>query len=307
MAANLIDPDTGLWKTTFIQDHFQPDCAQEILSLPIHPSSSSCLPYWSKTRNGKFSVISEYLIDQLEHFNCRGTMEERFWKKLLKSKIQDQLKLMLWKLASNSLLVRGKMGFLRTNSEDVLNHCLIYNIETESVEHLFLQCKISQILWQHGTWPLNIEVYAQLNIEDWFHIILNPKQSLGLPDSQYQNFILFVALLLDGVWFLRNKVVHNEGNPEPTIRIHDLQRRCAEHTFTWVAHTATVSNSWQPPWVGCIKINVDVAVHQHFLIIAAICRNSLKHITKVWTKHLPNWTPFVGEIKAITFSIHPLS
>ncbi|KAB1205959.1 hypothetical protein CJ030_MR7G016939 [Morella rubra] len=175
-------------------------------------------------------------------------MEERFWKKLLKSKIQDQLKLMLWKLASNSLLVRGKMGFLRTNSEDVLNHCLIYNIETESVEHLFLQCKISQILWQHGPWPLNIEVYAQLNIEDWFHIILNPKQSLGLPDSQYQNFILFVALLLDGVWFLRNKVVHNEGNPEPTIRIHDLQRRCAEHTFTWVAHTATVSNSWQPPW-----------------------------------------------------------
>ncbi|KAB1209111.1 Cytochrome P450 86B1 [Morella rubra] len=154
----------------------------------------------------------------------------------------------------------------------------------------FIQMKMvaSTIIWNY-----HVQVVEDHPVLPSLSIVLHMKH--GLKNNLWaclihtiRKFVPFVALLLDGVWFLRNRVVQKGAKPEPTILIQDLQRRtaCGIHFCMAGSYCHGIKTLATSP-VVCIKINVDVAVRKHFVIIAAVCKFSWAYYKKSGQNDFP--------------------
>jgi hypothetical protein len=52
-----------------------------------------------------------------------------------------------------------------------------------------------------------------LPISEWISAILYPHKKLAIPIHEIRQFQLFVAITIDHIWYVRNRLVHNEVNP----------------------------------------------------------------------------------------------
>ena len=91
-----------------------------------------------------------------------GPMHEEYWKMLWKSKMHERLKLLLWRIVCKSLSVREILSkrFPIPNIS-----CPIYGEEVETVEHVFIRCPITIQAWANSIWPLNMDVFKDINID----------------------------------------------------------------------------------------------------------------------------------------------
>ena len=90
-----------------------------------------------------------------------GPMHEAYWKMLWKSKMHERLKLLLWIIVCNYLLVQGILS-KRFPIPDM--SCQVCGEEVETVEHVFIRCPITVQAWANSVWPLNMDVFKYMNI-----------------------------------------------------------------------------------------------------------------------------------------------
>jgi hypothetical protein len=67
---DLIDDDSRLWKSSLIDSIFLPLEAEQIKSIPLHPSRHDSM-VWSGTPNGQFSTCSAYQLQAAEKSSSR--------------------------------------------------------------------------------------------------------------------------------------------------------------------------------------------------------------------------------------------
>jgi hypothetical protein len=60
---------------------------------------------------------------------------------------------------------------------------------------------------------------------------------------------------------------------------------------------------WKPPPLGCVKINVDLALHPSSTMIAAIARNEEGLLIKAWVKPVLTQDPLLAKAYAIHWAI----
>lgn len=130
------------------------------------------------------------------------------WKKLWKLKMQDKLKLFLWKVMHNILPARSFLKRVIPIDEDQIS-CPLCNTREENLSHLFFNSPFSWILWRQ--WPINVYFFANQPISNWISIIINPSSGIKIPEEDNHSFQLFTTLAMDNLWFLRT------SNPQSSL------------------------------------------------------------------------------------------
>ncbi|KAL0015241.1 hypothetical protein SO802_002310 [Lithocarpus litseifolius] len=67
--------------------------------------------------------------------------------------------------------------------------------------------------------------------------------------------------------------------------------------------TPPTLNRWVPPPLGFIKINVDAALSANKAAFAAVARNHLGEVVKVWARILPSRPPLQAETEALLWAV----
>ncbi|KAF5469211.1 hypothetical protein F2P56_013300, partial [Juglans regia] len=227
-------------------------------------------PKWKHHSSGKYSVKSAYAAFIL-HTNT--TEPDIIWKKLWAVKLQDRLKLFLWKVYNDILPTQLSLSHCLPIADNQI-YCSLCHMENESLDHLFLNCIYSRVLWRNAPWPLDITCFAQAGIRNWINIILNPSDKLQISVSEVHNFQLFSTLAMDTLWFIRNQTIHNVANHTIHYFITKTMELYKEHAKAWEMKSTETHHNWRPPESeDTFSITFDVAVRNNSSTSLAVCRN----------------------------------
>jgi len=122
-------------------------------------------------------------------------------------------------------------------------------------------------------------------------------ERLAIPKSEVRKFQLFVSLTLDIIiWFSRNKLVHDDLQPDPAKLIIQRSSTLGLHLEAW--NVASSPSFWTPPGVDGVKGNLDVAVKDSFVVAATVISDSSGNIIMAATQWLHSTDILVDEASA---------
>ena len=127
-------------------------------------------------------------------------------------------------------------------------------------------------------------------------VIKYPSIKLDIPLADVQNFQIFAALVMDVIWFSRNKLTHDAIQPDMPKIIQQLKLTHNYHIMAW--QTFAFSSFWSLPLPGSVKGNFDVAVRRYFAVMAAILSDPSGEIIFAATQKLFSFDVFSGEASA---------
>lgn len=134
---------------------FDSTSAEAIINIPLTPNPNVDLPLWIYNSKGTLTAKSAYECIHNSRAAVSSPLTREQWRKIWKLKLQHRLKLMLWKVTSEALPLRGKMRLWRDDPDGGL--CPLCRGFSETASHLFLACQWSVMLWRTGPWPVSTE------------------------------------------------------------------------------------------------------------------------------------------------------
>nr|XP_048334850.1 uncharacterized protein LOC125423750 [Ziziphus jujuba var. spinosa] len=136
-----------------------------------------------------------------------GTYPVSPWAKhIWNSKLHERLKFFLWKLMNQGLTMSN---LLRRNLEVVYKDCIHGCGCLESDNHLFFHCQVAKALWFATPWSVKWDSLTHLSIEEKFSLIMRPGGGLPVHDNDKEDFFVYVAILLNHIRKIRNKLLFN--------------------------------------------------------------------------------------------------
>jgi hypothetical protein len=99
-----------------------------------------------------------------------------------------------------------------------------------------------------------------------------PTEKLAIPITDVRKFQLFAVLTLDVIWLSRNKLIHEDIQPDPFKVSQQLHAFLGSHLLAW--KNASLPSLWLSPCVGNVKGNFDVAIRGNFAVAASVLRDS---------------------------------
>lgn len=117
-------------------------------------------------------------------------------------------------------------------------------------------------------------------------------------------FALNATVVLDSLWFLRNKITHEGARVDISGLIDTIKRRYAdaEHSYAWGVVGRGSGLRWVPPVVGFLKLNSDVAIRPNGSYIA-IVRDSSNSLCMAYIERLVAMDVLVGEASALAEAV----
>ncbi|GLT53027.1 hypothetical protein SLA2020_263250 [Shorea laevis] len=219
------------------------------------------------------------------------------WKSLWKLRLNDRLKLFLWKIAWDIIPSKARLhAIFPISSNDMA--CPLCNLAVDSLSHLFFSCSFARIAWRFSFWPLDSSSWSHLSLDNWIKGILNPALNFGIPFKDSHLFQIYAAVLCDLLWFHRNKAAHEGIIPDILGVAGSIKKITLEHYAAWQSLTAPVPEKWEPPKPGSFKVNFDTAIRDSFSVQAAVCRDSTGKIIKAISQFNPTCDPTFGEALA---------
>lgn len=100
--------------------------------------------FWVPSKSEEFSIKSVYRVHQNERFTNNSVISKSQWKRLWMSNLHGRHKSLLWRLLSDILPTRHKLGQIFHSGE---SNCLLCNAELESSHHLMLECPFITTIW----------------------------------------------------------------------------------------------------------------------------------------------------------------
>lgn len=110
MVSDLVITSAGLWNKNLIRQLFAKGSTSEILRLPVLRSSLEDQWIWTKEKNEIFPVKFLVEVEQRRRALAAQAMDATSWNRVWKLKLQDKLKLMLWKVAAGAIKTKGALG-----------------------------------------------------------------------------------------------------------------------------------------------------------------------------------------------------
>lgn len=200
-----------------------------------------------------FSVANAYLLTRPWSMHDHHPMRGKDWKKLWTFKLQDRLKLFLWKCLQSALPLRGFLSQFVVSDDRLAGLCSLCGLEIEMAEHLFLRCQIARVVWREAPWPIQVDLIPSVPLAVFVNQLLYAHHFFGIAKSSLHPFILCAALLMDSLWHLRNEVVHCSATPDPLVLLASLWRHFSEHVLAWDMVSLSSSFGWIPPLLGCLN------------------------------------------------------
>jgi hypothetical protein len=116
-----------------------------------------------------------------------------------------------------------------------------------------------------------------------------------IPKVDTRLFQLHAAITMDHIWFVRNKLVHDNIQPKPIEYIQIIANSVQVHKKAW--SDSALSSTWVPPLLGNFKANFDVAVKNDFSVAAMVLSDSNGKIICAATKCLSTNDTTIGEAR----------
>ncbi|KAB1224867.1 Tetraketide alpha-pyrone reductase 1 [Morella rubra] len=151
------------------------------------------------------------------------------------------------------------------------------------MKHLFLECKVSYVLWREAPWPLMIDRFVPHPIVHWISVIIDPAL-IDIPVEERHHFQLYAANALDVVWFERNRIVHGKPPSEIPALLDKLRRITQQHVVAWRANSQYRAIGWLPP-------------PPSFAMAACVCCDFVGTIIHTETKKLSTVDPLMIQRK----------
>jgi hypothetical protein len=284
MISELFSPN-GSWNLPLLHYLFSHPCIKEILKIPIsHSLSSNFL--WTPSTNGLFSSSSAYrLISNHKTSSSIYPLKPKFWKSLLKLKLNARLILFLLKIAWDILPTKTRPNpILHLSQSNSL--CPLCKSEANSLSHIFFSCIFAQVAWRSSFRPLNSLAWSSLSLSDWIKGIINPHLSFGISKSDSHLFQIFASVLCDLLWFSRNKVAHDGVISDISSLANSIRRISLNHAAVWNSTSPSPKESWIPPPAGTFKVNFDTVI-KDFCSSSSVQKLQRQH----HKGHLPNQPP----------------
>ncbi|XP_039133286.1 uncharacterized protein LOC120270351 [Dioscorea cayenensis subsp. rotundata] len=157
--------------------------------------------YWVWQPHSSNLKISSAIYYHLNH-NSDSTMAWRGWDKLWKLYVAPRVKHFIW------LMFHGRISTIDfLNSINIGPHtlCVFCNIESKSIDHIFLDSRCAQLVWN----LLNYNLGINISFPDLI--------SAGLWISDYNFSIHIVSVIAATIWFLwkaRCDLIFNNIKPK---------------------------------------------------------------------------------------------
>ena len=135
MVAELIIPGTRQWNHDLLHALFDQQTAFSIQQIHLSAFPTEDTAIWAKNPSGKFSIKSAYLANQEVSYTPSGPLSKKDWSKLWALKINEWLKLFLWKIARDSIPTKEFLCCRIHDMDSICPHC---HGSQESIVHVFL-------------------------------------------------------------------------------------------------------------------------------------------------------------------------
>ncbi|KAB1219217.1 hypothetical protein CJ030_MR3G001300 [Morella rubra] len=296
--AELFDFDHNYWKQDLIDSLFEVSSAQAICNLDplLLGAEDSCV--WLPDPRGVFTVQSTYNLLK-QDAGITSVFEEKDWRFLWQLKIQDRLKLFLWRCALDAFPFRGKIQAIVGRGNDEYGLCPLCSDFCETGLHLFFSCRVAKALWRECAWPLHVEQLPFDYLAQLVRTLSQPHRFLHVFEDRQRDFSLCVAIVLDSIWFWRNRVVHQGLEVDVLKMVRMTHRHYFEHLQAWRISATASSTVWFPPLQGRLKYNVDVAIRGRAAILVAVFRDSGGSLCQMYTEQFPSINSLFGESSSL--------
>ena len=141
MVSMLIDGPSQHWKESLIHQLFEPSSAKAILSIPLASHRSNDKLIWVPCSKGEFAVKLAYKVTNLH--SSQSPLIDQLWRRLWKIKVHERIKMLLWRIASNTISVKEILA-QRMGLENQV--CELCHEATKSSYHLFCHCLVARAI-----------------------------------------------------------------------------------------------------------------------------------------------------------------
>ncbi|XP_027184267.1 uncharacterized protein LOC113782585 [Coffea eugenioides] len=284
------------WNAPLVFRTFNPTEARQILKIPISLTSRPDSYSWSHSENGQYTVSSAYdAITRRKNWlegNGRDKGETSWeggsgkaWKQLWKMKIKHKQKLFVWKILNRALPCR-EVVHKRTGKGDLI--CKRCGENTETVEHIFFQCKQAQMIWRMA--PLQWDGLKEHtpDFSRWWSSLMEVQVR-----KEGREHINLTVEILWQIWKARNEAEFEGKDRHPMQVIRKAMKEWEEYQQSQqkqhqmsILETETAQD--EEVWMGdeeCL-LNISVEVGQHVegqnMGIGVTAENNLSQRRDAW-------------------------
>ncbi|XP_031105287.1 uncharacterized protein LOC116010152 [Ipomoea triloba] len=198
LVSGLIDPTSGTWDHSIVQDIFDQCDVDRILRVPVAIEYED-LWFWLGDPRGIYTVKDGYKRLVGEFVHTPGTFDK--WLHLWKIKCPAKWKVFVWRALSNVLPTTTNLILKRV---DIDPACPMCGTLHENTMHSLLLCEFSTLVWHESS--LHVPSVGGDDFCEWFD------NALGMLT---EDDLLIVVALLYYLWRARNTTLWEGSLPHP--------------------------------------------------------------------------------------------
>lgn len=103
----------------------------------------------------------------------------------------------------------------------------------EDTIHLLVQCSVATIAWRESPWAVQVDRLGLDSPELLISTMLHADSVLHLAKDHLKAFALIATVVLNNLWFLRNKIIQQEARVDIKVLVDAIKRRYSEHSYAW--------------------------------------------------------------------------
>lgn len=150
----LISTDTKCWVETILQDNFNPEEVQAILTVLFSGAGHLDMRVWHGTDSRVFSIRSAYhLAKEKESYNCpegsKRVGDRELWGVIRQLQLPNVDKNFMWRACNNILPMRENLQRGKVVTDPL---CPIGGLEVETATHILWACPSTFNVWSSREW-----------------------------------------------------------------------------------------------------------------------------------------------------------
>ncbi|XP_075636798.1 uncharacterized protein LOC142609041 [Castanea sativa] len=303
--SHLFDASNHCWNARLIHQLFDEVFAQAILSIPLpyHPKQDKLI--WILDSKGRFSVKSTYRVSIAQE--PQSDHSDVPWMKLWKARIPERIKMLLWRIGTNSIPTKENLSCRLEHIDPV---CTLCKSVSESCVHLFFGWHISRALWYTACWGFRLDQNMVQTFEDIIKLVLEPPVST-LPSYDKWLITLNMAFTVEEIWHLRNNILFQDAHIDISKSSKSVMSRFS-NTATALGviarnHKGEVTGIWGRCRSLCPPLQAEAATllwaieiakreHWHHVVFEGDAKACFEHLSQ--SDSTPDWliSTFINNI-----------
>ncbi|GMI88064.1 hypothetical protein like AT3G09510 [Hibiscus trionum] len=249
--SDFMDDSGSSWNISLVNEVFNPEEAEEVLSIPISSYRTQDRLIWTGEHSGVYSVRSGYRL--LLPSNTIPNLELETFKLIWQVNCPSKMNVQCWKFLRNFVPTKCNLCVRRVISDPTCARCLQ---EPEDVAHVLRNCSYADQVWSN----LGIQcpkIAQNVSFSSW---LLDLFKHVGSNKSTE------IIVALWAIWTARNKFIFEGATTRPidtatSIKGYAMDIRLVSNRIGF--NNPSACARWTAPTAPCVKVNVDASFNKN--------------------------------------------